>query len=133
MTAILDRVVAEVTLHRVKVLPADATPADVERFFASDHVHLAVVVDDRRRVVSAITRDELRPTGRAAELGTLDGRCVPPDAPLEAVHSQMLANGLRRLVVVDDAGRLVGLLCLKRHRRGFCSDDDVRCREADRD
>jgi hypothetical protein len=40
----------------------------------------------------------------------------------------MLAAGLRRLAVVDGQGSLLGLLCLKRHLGGFCSDADVAAR-----
>jgi hypothetical protein len=39
----------------------------------------------------------------------------------------MLATGARRLAVVGDSDVLLGLLCLKRHLGGFCSDTDV-CR-----
>ena len=37
----------------------------------------------------------------------------------------MSATSSRRLAVVDDDHRLLGLLCLKRSGSGFCSDDDV--------
>lgn len=43
-----------------------------------------------------------------------------------------LARGLRRLAVVDEAGRLEGLLCLKRTATGFCSDRDVASRARER-
>jgi len=44
----------------------------------------------------------------------------------------MSRTGRRRLAVVDDGGVLVGLLCLKRTGRGFCSDLDVASRAASR-
>ena len=37
-----------------------------------------------------------------------------------------------RLAVVDPHGVLLGLLCLKRSRRGFCSAEDVAARERER-
>jgi FdhD protein len=40
----------------------------------------------------------------------------------------MTATGRRRAAVTSADGRLLGLLCLKASRRGFCSDQDVRAR-----
>ena len=37
-----------------------------------------------------------------------------------------------RLAVIDEECRLLGLLCLKRTRLGFCSDADVQARAAER-
>jgi hypothetical protein len=49
-----------------------------------------------------------------------------------ATWAGMVARGRRRLAVVDDRGLLVGLLCLKRSGRGFCSAADVAARARDR-
>jgi hypothetical protein len=40
----------------------------------------------------------------------------------------MTATGRRRAAVTSADGRLLGLLCLKASRAGFCSDQDVRAR-----
>jgi hypothetical protein len=40
----------------------------------------------------------------------------------------MTATGRRRAAVTSADGRLLGLLCLKVSRAGFCSDQDVRAR-----
>ena len=37
----------------------------------------------------------------------------------------MITTGIRRLAVVDGDLRLLGLLCLKASRTGFCSDEGV--------
>ncbi|CUR57753.1 hypothetical protein NOCA2440001 [metagenome] len=37
----------------------------------------------------------------------------------------------RRLAVVDGEGRLLGLLCLKQTRQGFCTETDVLARSGD--
>ena len=52
-----------------------------------------------------------------------------PDADLHATWEAMTG---RRLAVVDPQGRLLGLLCLKRSRRGFCSAEDVAERDRER-
>jgi CBS domain-containing protein len=62
----------------------------------------------------------------------LDGRSVALDEPAEDVRVRLIAHGLRRLAVVDDAGALAGLLCLKRKLTGFCTDADVTARAAER-
>jgi hypothetical protein len=41
-------------------------------------------------------------------------------------------QGRRRLAVTDEAGRLLGLLCLKKDGTGYCSDDGIRERAAER-
>jgi hypothetical protein len=61
----------------------------------------------------------------ALRFASTTGRTVGPDAPLDGVLATMLATGVRRLAVVDEGGALLGLLCLKRHLGGFCSDTDV--------
>jgi hypothetical protein len=40
----------------------------------------------------------------------------------------MTATGRRRAAVTSAGGLLLGLLCLKASRAGFCSDQDVRAR-----
>jgi hypothetical protein len=45
---------------------------------------------------------------------------------------EMIAGGQRRRAVVDDEGRLLGLLCLKASGRGFCADADVAARARER-
>src|SRR5919206_425323 len=67
------------------------------------------------------------PTGTAPALplARLTDRTVAPEVPLADVHELLLRTGRRRLAVVDGAGRLLGLLCLKRRRTGYCSDAGV--------
>ena len=65
-------------------------------------------------------------------LGRLTGRAAAAGADLRTVGASMRASRRRRVAVVDDAGRLVGLLCLKRDFSGFCSDADVLARGQER-
>lgn len=129
------RTVGDAAVTVVKALGPGATIADVEAFFEDDHVHLAVVVEGRR-VLTAIERADLSGAGRpdqpARDIGTLVGRCAHADDDLARTSLRMIGQARRRLVVLDDEGRLLGLLCLKRHRRGFCSDEDVLARASDR-
>lgn len=123
--------VGDVMATTITVLDAATTVQEVRRFFEDDHVHLAILTDGDT-VVSTLVRDDLaaaqEPGAPAAPHGRLQGRSVGPDDDLATVARRMLAEDLRRLVVLDAGGRLVGLLCLKRSRRGFCGDADIAAR-----
>jgi CBS domain-containing protein len=118
-----------------KVCPLTATISCVRELFSDDHVH-AALIKDGRRLVSVVEWGDLHrdlpDSAPAVSVGRLAGRTIAPDAPLPVVHRRMLAEGRRRLAVVDDRGDLIGLLCLKRSGLGFCSDIDIWDREAER-
>lgn len=102
----------------------------IRALFEDDHVHMALIVADDRRLVTTIERRDLPATGPASmvasELGTLAGRTVAPSEELDRVTATLLRRGRRRLAVVDESGRLLGLLCLKRSGTGYCSDAGIR-------
>ncbi|MFC4946671.1 CBS domain-containing protein [Pseudonocardia sp. GCM10023141] len=118
-----------------KRLGADARITRVRAEFENDHVHLALVVDCEGRLLTAIERADLTPgldgTFPASGCGSLEGRTVSSTTPLAAI-TRLLGSTGRRLAVVDDHGHLVGLVCLKRSRRGYCDDDGVRARAQER-
>jgi len=123
MAEVLDGMMTRPTTH-----PVDATIGDARAFFADSHKHLMLLVDDGRLRGTLVRRD--LPTSAADDLPALSvavlrGRTVAPDADLERVRGDLVQRERRRLAVVDDTGRLLGLLCLKKHQRGFCSDEDV--------
>lgn len=115
------------------------TVGQARAFFDSDHVHMLLLTDSGRvgePLLGTIVRDDLRTahgaTAAALDHAPLAGRTVREDATLEEVREALRSLGGRRLAVVDHSGRLSGLLCLKRDGTGFCSDDDVASRRADR-
>ncbi|WP_344419642.1 CBS domain-containing protein [Pseudonocardia ailaonensis] len=118
-----------------KRLGPDACLSHVRAEFDNDHVHLVLVVDRAGRLVTAIERADLGPgldaASPASGYGRLEGRTVTSTTPLLAI-TRLLGSTGRRLAVVDDRGHLVGLVCLKRSRRGFCDDDGVRARAQER-
>src|SRR5215472_7018674 len=127
--------VAQAMVANPKVLGPGVSRSDLDQLFADDHVHAAPVIDDGR-LITVIQRTDLEdslPDADPCSLGTLTGRVVAPDAPLAAVHARMRKEQRRRLAVIDESGRLLGLLCLKKSGTGFCSDADVRSRELERD
>ncbi len=112
-----------------------ATVADARAFFEDDHVHMALIATSGR-LLGTLVRADLDDldddAAPALSRSRLDGRSVALDEPAEDVRVRLIAHGLRRLAVVDDAGALAGLLCLKRKLTGFCTDADVTARAAER-
>lgn len=126
--------VADAMVTIPKTVSADVTVEEARTAFEDDHVHLLLLVDDGR-LEGTLTRDDLR--GQPADApartaATTEDRTVRPDAPLGPVHASMVEEGTRRLAVVDAGERLLGLLCLKSDHTGFCDDDGVRARAAER-
>lgn len=129
MSRVIDAVV-----RRPKLLGADATVADARHCLAGGKVHAALVVDGDRLLTVIVPEDVLDAHGDdlARDHGRIEGRTVSPAADLEAVRNHMVDLGIRRLAVVDDELRLIGLLALKRSSLGFCSDEGIAARAAER-
>jgi CBS-domain-containing membrane protein len=102
---------------------------DIRAFFEDDHVHMALIVAADGRLLTTIERaDLLTAASRSAPvatLGTLTGRTARPADPLSAATATLTREGRRRLAVVDDSGRLLGLLCPKKDGAGYCSDEGI--------
>ena len=126
------RTVADAMLTVPVRHPLSATVGDLRDFFRDDHVHAALIVGPAGRLEAVVERDDLAgtqaPGTAAGPLGRLAGRTVPPEASLADVHQAMTSTGQRRTAVTGADGRLLGLLCLKASRAGFCSGEDVRAR-----
>jgi CBS domain-containing protein len=121
--------VARPATHR-----ATTTVGELRAFFADDHVHIALLVDDGL-LVAAVERSDLDSgiddRAPALPLARLDGRTIPPHAAVEAARMNMRRDGRRRLAVTTPESALLGLLCLKGDGSGFCSDEDVSDRRSD--
>jgi CBS domain-containing protein len=109
-----------------------ATVGEIRDFFRDDHVHAALIVSPAGYLEAVVERNDIAGCQAldtaAAPLGRLAGRTVPAGASLAEVRRAMTAAGRRRAAVTSADGRLLGLLCLKASRAGFCSDQDVRAR-----
>ncbi len=120
--------VREAMRTRVAALPAVAAPAELEQSLHSDRgrgQRLYPVVDEQGRVVGVVTRSNLRAhvAGRAGGSeepgpdGTLAVHREPvvayPGEPLRAVVYRMAETGLTRFPVVDEDGKLLGMISLK--------------------
>jgi CBS domain-containing protein len=76
----------------------DITPGDFKEVYVLAYRHAL------ERLSRAVT---------AAEIMTREVVWVPPDAPLAAVAEAMGAHGISGLPVVDEAGRVVGVISTK--------------------
>jgi CBS domain-containing protein len=125
------RTVADAMIPAPKISGPEATVRDVKALLENDRV-LAVLIAHRGMLLAVVERSDLdRSTSdeaSALSVGRLSGRVVAGDHSLQAAHRWMTGSGTRRLAVVDEGGRLVGLLCLKRDGRGFCSSADLQSR-----
>jgi CBS domain-containing protein len=112
--------------------PLSATVGEIRDFFRDDHVHAALIVNQAGYLEAVVERDDIAGChavdAAVAPLGRLAGRTVPAGASVAEVRQTMTATGRRRAAVTSADGRLLGLLCLKASRAGFCSDQDVRAR-----
>lgn len=134
-TTVAAAVAADAMVSAPKVHGPSLTVGDCHVAFADDHVHMVLVVDDGRLLGTLVRGDvptQAAPSAAALPYASSRGRTVRPSEPVAGLRSAMLASGVRRLAVVDDHDCLLGLLCLKRHHGGFCSDADVAARAADR-
>ena len=126
--------VAEVMLASPIVLEGSATVDEVRTVFASSHVHM-VLLTSSGHVGEPLLGTLLGTEGaRGAVLphARLAGRTVGADLLADDVRRSMQAAGQRRAAVVDGDGLLLGLLCLKHHGGGFCTDAGVASRRAAR-
>ena len=115
-------------ISRPKALPVRASVAEVRRILADDHVVMALLTEDgvlRGTLLREDLPDAAPDTAPALPWSRLTGRTVAPITPLAEVHVHLLWSGRRRLAVVNESGRLLGLVCLKRRRSGYCSDAGV--------
>ena len=129
------RTAAEAMLTTPVRHPLSATVREIRDFFCDDHVHAALIVGPAGYLAAVVERGDIT-TGQAldaaaAPLGRIAGRTVLEDASLVAIQRAMDAAGRRRAAVISEDGRLLGLLCRKASRTGFCSEDDVWARALD--
>jgi CBS domain-containing protein len=126
------RTAAEAMLTTPTRHPPSATVGEIRDFFRDDHVHAALIVSPAGGLEAVVERNDIARCqaldAAAAPLGRLAGRTVPAGADLAEVRRAMIATGQRRAAVTSADGRLLGLLCLKASRAGFCSEQDVRAR-----
>jgi predicted transcriptional regulator len=130
-TAGQDALVRDVMLRHPKTLSAQSSVDEAHAALCDDHVHMVLLTEGDTLVGTVVRTDLPRTTqesGPVLPWSKLHSRTVKPQATAKSVQELLIERGLRRLAVIDDDGVLLGLMCLKRSKTGFCSDDDVECR-----
>ncbi|GAA3206965.1 hypothetical protein [Actinocorallia longicatena] len=122
--------IREAMIRAARLHPLDTTVAEASAALANPHVHLLLLVEDRILHGTLTTGDLTGAPGPlpALRYARLAGRTIAADADLALVHAEMISSGRRRLAVVDSQGALLGLLCLKASRTGFCTDQGIAAR-----
>lgn len=119
-----DGLTAEAVMHaQFTALPATATIGEVREWFAaSTSRRLAFMVDDGR-YAGSLTPAQLDGEADQARLAVEvaeQGPTVAPDAPATTGSELALLTSARRVPVVDDAGRLLGVVAVTSDLQSFC-------------
>jgi CBS domain-containing protein len=121
--------VYDVVVRLPKTLSPDTTVDQARAAFHDDHVHMLLITNDQGLLLGTLVRDDLAEPHKGAapalEHAVLQDRTISPDTSASDALRLMQARAERRRAVIDPDGHLLGLLCLKRRRDGFCSDADV--------
>jgi CBS domain-containing protein len=114
--------VADITHIRFTALPATATVADVRDWFAQSASRRLAFVADGERYLGSLTPADVaggdgdRPAVEVAQ----DGPTVSPQAPATTGRDLALLTESRRVPVVDDDGRLLGVVAVTGDLQSFC-------------
>jgi len=108
-------------LRAPKTLAADATVAEVREQFENPKVQMVLLVDGEK-FAGAVTAIPVgaAPTDLAHGYRDENPETIEPEASAEDAFARATASPNRRVIVLDDEGNLLGLLCLKQDRTGFC-------------
>lgn len=132
--SIQQQTVADAMITVPKTLDVDVSVADARRALDDTHVHMLLLARDGV-LHGTLVRDDLRPDldprRPAVSLAVLAGRTISPDVPLDDAVRLLDRSLSRRLAVTDPTGALLGLLCLNRSRKRFCTEADVHARAED--
>ena len=125
--------VADIMTSRVHVA-SPTTPVKVlVRLMEDNHINAVPIVDQGGIPVGVVSGSGLIGKERRAQLDTESGSArdvmtSPPtlisaDAPLEAAARRMLERSVRRLIVVDDRGKIAGIISRRDLLHLFLSSD----------
>jgi CBS domain-containing protein len=112
---------ADLMLRDPKTLPIDATVRDVRAVLDDPKVQM-VLLADGASFGAGITElpNDADPGAPARAFASPDVETMSPDDPAGEAFDRTNASPHRRVVVVDDDGKLLGLLCLNAARTHFC-------------
>lgn len=118
--------VRDVVHEKLSAVEATSTIADVRAYFdASTSRRQAFVVDDGRYVGSLTPADleDADPDSLAADLAKRDGPTIGLDAPATEGRDLALLTDRRRVPVLDEGGKLVGVVAVTGDLTSFCGTE----------
>lgn len=112
---------SDLMLREPKTLEAYASVVDVRAQLANPKVQM-VLLADGPRFVGAVTEipADAADDERAVMYADPAPQTISPDASDEVAFERTAASPHRRVIVVDDDGMLLGLLCLDPTLTRFC-------------
>ena len=116
----MDRV-TDVMLRDPKTVPWDATVGEVRHILANPSVELLLLADGStfRGAIVQIP-DDAEPGSPARDYVEPNVETISPAESAAVAFEVTARNPTRRVVVVDDDGKLVGLVCVDRALTRFC-------------
>jgi CBS domain-containing protein len=115
--------VADITHIRFSALPATATVADVRAWFEESASRRLAFIADGDRYVGSLTPEDVTgvaDAGRPASEVAQHGPTVSPEAPATTGRDLALLTDARRVPVVDESRRLLGVVAITGDLQCFC-------------
>jgi CBS domain-containing protein len=110
----------EIMSHNVQWIPPGETVAGAAKMMAFNNLGLLPicsvdgtplgVITDRDIALRVIGKDRLAAQTLVEDVMSTPVRFVAPDCPVDRVGEIMTQSGISRLLVIDESGRLVGLV-----------------------
>ena len=112
---------ADLMLRNPKTVTAAASVAEVRELLVNPKVQMVLLVDGHA-FKGAVTQipTEASPRDRALDYVDPDAETISPDASADEAFERAAASPTRRVIVIDEEDKLLGLLCLNPSRTGFC-------------
>ena len=113
--------VADLMLRDPKTLTAEASVAEVREHLGTPKVQMVLLAEGRvfNGAVSLIP-DGASPRDRGVNYADANVEFISPDASDDEAFERAAASPNRRVIVLDEDGNLLGLLCLNQSRTKFC-------------
>ncbi len=115
--------VRDVLHSKLSALDATATVADVRAYFAASASRRQAFVVDDGRYVGSLTPADLADADAdrlAADVADRGGPTIRLDAPASTGRDLALLTDARRVPVVDEDGKLVGVIAVTGYLESFC-------------
>jgi CBS-domain-containing membrane protein len=113
---------ADLMLRDPKTLSAEASVGEARELLANPKVQMVLLADGRtfKGAVTHIPADASA-RDRAVNYVDPDAEVISPQASDDEAFERAAADPNRRVIVLDEADNLLGLLCLNQSRTGFCT------------